>query len=205
MDKKTEIKAIIFDVGGVLVQTDWNGIADEMLKKHNFSTKIWSDYPKSMHKHYKGLSIGKISLKKVFKILSGKQNIRQILIDYEKAHKNNKYINMILIKKLRKLKKFYKLYCLTNISDVHYQFHKKEGIYKNFIKTYASCNTGIKKPNKKCFQLILKEQHLVPSETVFIDDYKENVIAAKSLGINGIIFKNNKQLVRDLRTLGVKI
>lgn len=200
-----KIKAIIFDVGGVLLEKDWDKIKEDMQRKHGFSTKIYSDYPKSMHKHYRGLSTGKKTFKNVIRLLSGKKNIQKILKDYELSHKRNTKKNTPLFNILKKLRENYKLYCLTDINDLHHWFHKRNKVYSNFLKTYASCNTGLKKPDKKCFKLILKNQGLKPEETIFIDDKRENVLSARSLGIKSIVFKNNDQLIKNLNKLGIKI
>jgi putative hydrolase of the HAD superfamily len=203
--QKKEIKAIIFDIGGVLLTKDWTKISRFMIRKHGFSTKIYSDYPKSIHKKYKGLSTGKISFKDIIKLLSGKKAITKIVKDYSKIHKKHTKLNKNLFKLLKKLKIKYKLYCLTDTNDMHYKFHMKNGIYSHFIKTYASCNIGLKKPDKRCFKLVLKNHKLNPKETIFIDDKKENVKSAKKLGMKIILFKNNRQLITKLKKFGVKI
>jgi epoxide hydrolase-like predicted phosphatase len=198
------IKTIIFDVGGVLTNKDWNKINRSMLKKYNFSVKI-SDYPGLMEKYYMGLHIGKISFNEVMKVLSKKKKINLILKDYVLLHKKYTKINYRLYALLKKLKKNYKLYCLTDINDLHYKLNKKEGIYSPFVKTYASCKIGLKKPDLRCFRLILKNHNLNPREVLFIDDRIENLISAKKLGMKAILFRKNNQLINDLNKLGIKI
>jgi putative hydrolase of the HAD superfamily len=202
---KHEIKAIIFDVGGVILTKDWEKIKEVILKKHGFSTKIYSDYPKYMHKKYRGLSTGKISFREVIRFLSSKKRISAIIKDYSKAHKKYTKINKPLFKLLKHLKKNYKLYCLTDTNDLHFYFHKKSGIYDSFLKTYASCKIGLKKPDKRCFLLVLNNHKLLPNQTIFIDDRHENIKSAQSLGMNTILFKNNKQLIIELKKLGIKV
>jgi len=199
------IKNIIFDIGGVFVWKDWESIKKEMMEKHGFSTRIYSDYPKKVQANYKNVLIGKASLKDVFKIISQKKNLKKILEDYESLNKKYQCVNKPLLDYANLLKKNYKLYCLTDVSDLHYQFHKKNGIYKPFIKTYASCKIGIRKPNRKIFLRVLKENNLNPVETLFVDDIESNVEKAKSLGIKGIIFKSNQDLFKKFLELGIKI
>ena len=51
------------------------------------------------------------------------------------------------------------------------------------------------------YSLLLKRYGLNADECVFIDDLKENIEAAKALGIHGIVFETYEQAVRDLNEL----
>jgi HAD superfamily hydrolase (TIGR01509 family) len=62
----------------------------------------------------------------------------------------------------------------------------------------------MKKPHKKFYQLLFKKSQLKPEELVFIDDSEPNIIAAKKLKMNVILFQNARQLKKDLKKIGVK-
>ena len=49
-----------------------------------------------------------------------------------------------------------------------------------------SCTVKITKPDKRIYQLLCERYGLLPSECVFIDDTLKNVAAARSLGMRGI-------------------
>jgi putative hydrolase of the HAD superfamily len=66
-----------------------------------------------------------------------------------------------------------------------------------------SGNTGMVKPQPALFNLFLSTFNLMPHQCVFIDDRPENVAAATNCGMTGIIFKNSKQLERDLHARGI--
>ena len=57
------------------------------------------------------------------------------------------------------------------------------------------------KPDPNIYKLLIKTYELTPQNTVFIDDKRVNVEAAKELGIQGIHFKNASKLREDLRKL----
>ncbi len=42
----------------------------------------------------------------------------------------------------------------------------------------------MEKPNADIFEYVLKDAHIQPSETLFIDDAQVNCLAAEALGIN---------------------
>ena len=51
----------------------------------------------------------------------------------------------------------------------------------------------------------LESSKAEPEECVFIDDLIENVHAAQSIGIKGIHFKDEENLIIDLRRMGIRI
>ncbi len=198
------IKAIVFDAGGVLFETDWGSIKKEIMKRHNFSIFLYSDYPKKIQNRFKGLETGRTSFKKVIKELSGFEEIGEIVSDYKKAYTKHQKINRELFNLIKKLKKKHHIFCLTNTNDIHFEANIENNLFKHFKKSYSSCKIKFKKPDKRAFQVIFKENKIPQKETIFIDDKKENLATAKKLGMRTILFKNNPQLIKDLKKLGVR-
>jgi FMN phosphatase YigB (HAD superfamily) len=60
-----------------------------------------------------------------------------------------------------------------------------------------------KKPNPAYFTTYLEQNHLKPGNVIFIDDRPENVAAAQSVGIIGLLFKSPEQLWHDLQSLSI--
>jgi putative hydrolase of the HAD superfamily len=57
------------------------------------------------------------------------------------------------------------------------------------------------KPDSKIFRLFLERYGLNAGECVFIDDQKQNITAARNIGIPGIVFKSYRQAYRELKKL----
>ena len=55
------------------------------------------------------------------------------------------------------------------------------------------------------YEYFVKKTGLDPNLCVFIDDYKKNIIAARKIGFKGILFKNLKQLKKELSAFSVNI
>lgn len=55
-------------------------------------------------------------------------------------------------------------------------------------KIFVSCELGLLKPDTEIYKQVLKKLKAQPEEVVFIDDKLTNIEAAKSIGINGIVF-----------------
>lgn len=205
--KKPEIKAIVFDIGGVLVLENGSAIARQVGKLFNLDLEKFEE---TRIKHYHLSSRGQMSEKEYYLSISRELELEKVKI--------NKFINhwkKLIYKKtklhkeseqiLKKLKKNYLLATLTNVSPYHEGPRIKNQVYKHFKHKLASTEIGLLKPNLEFYKLLIKKLKLPPNQLVFIDDKERNMPPAKKLGINTILFKNNKQLKRDLRKLGVKI
>lgn len=98
---------------------------------------------------------------------------------------------------LLKLKSKYRTFLMSNINDIHYthimnyllkEFNMK-GNDHLFEKVYYSHLVGKRKPDAAFFQQILDENHLNPTETLFIDDSPQHLATAKQLGIQTYLMK----------------
>lgn len=107
------------------------------------------------------------------------------------------------IELLKRLKSKYRLFLLSNTNGIHLEAFQK--IYNDafnngsldslFEKTYYSHKIGFRKPNKEAYEYVLKENHLVPAKTLFIDDALVNVDAARESGMKAIHLEPGKTLL----------
>ncbi|KAI9437650.1 hypothetical protein H4582DRAFT_291977 [Lactarius indigo] len=58
----------------------------------------------------------------------------------------------------------------------------------------------MRKPELCFFKFVLNEIKAEPSSVVFVDDKSENVLAARSLGMNGIVFDDVQRVRQSLQT-----
>ncbi len=104
------------------------------------------------------------------------------------------------IKVLRKLKEEgHKLVLLSNACDflVPYLIKRYE-IEDLFDELYISYEIGHYKPNEDAFLYPLDKSGYKPEDSYFIDDNKENVAVASSLGINGLLYINDENTIDDI-------
>ena len=208
-EEERKIKAIIFDVGGVLEIGKVNlkqlqnkhyhtGVHEYIAKKLKIPMDQWID---SMNTSYELSMQGKISREKTLNTIAKNNNIsstklRKIIF---KAHKRNFKTNKQLFKQAFKIKQLgYKIAVLSDQWHLSYDaVMKNNKLFKKFNPVIVSCKVGIRKPNPKIYQLTLKKLKLKPEECLFIDNQKWNLLPAKELGIKTILFKNNKQLFEN--------
>ncbi|MBI4360808.1 HAD-IA family hydrolase [Candidatus Micrarchaeota archaeon] len=104
---------------------------------------------------------------------------------------------------IQRLRKKYKVAALTNMGpELFSLWSRKWGFSHVYDYVYYSGQYGIKKPDERLYQIILKETHSTAANTVFLDDLEENVAAAKKLGIHGIVFKDAKSAEKELEKMG---
>jgi putative hydrolase of the HAD superfamily len=188
------IKAVILDLGGVLLNIDYEktrkafaglGIEDFNAHYNQFKGSTLFD----------DLETGKIKevdFYRAFREQTGlktkDEQIREawnaMLLDFPSAR----------VQFLKDLRKKYRLFLLSNTNAIHhdeFQRHFRETSKLNsiddlFDKAYYSHLIGSRKPETEPFEHILKEQNLKAGETLFIDDTQSNLKGATALGIQTI-------------------
>jgi putative hydrolase of the HAD superfamily len=78
-------------------------------------------------------------------------------------------------------------------------------LLNEFDAFFSSCYLGVRKPDRKIYQIALDVLQRDPEHAIFIDDRSENVAAAASLGIHGIRYQGSEQLTADLEQLGIPL
>jgi len=106
---------------------------------------------------------------------------------------------------LQELSKKYRLFLLSNTDSIHIKtFEEKSGpsfyqdFYNCFEKVYFSFDLGMRKPDPKIYQYLIDKHNLVPENTLFVDDKKENTDSAAALGIKVWNLQVGKEDVVDL-------
>jgi len=201
------LKYIIFDSGGVIVKYK-NTFHPELLAKL-FSIPvegaglIWEENRSRM-------TTGEITTKEFlaelkvrFKNVDEVEELYQRWLDF--FTKDTYIIDKELLNLIKNLKKNYKVYLLTNIFDTSAKHKSHVYISSFFHKAFRSYELKLKKPDKKIFLHVLKEINSKPEESLFIDDQEKNVLAAKKIGLKGIVYKDINQLKSELIKFKVKI
>ena len=97
-----------------------------------------------------------------------------------------------------------KVYLLSNYPREVFALHTECGSFPFLEKVDGKVVSGFVKmikPNADIYKYLLKEYSLCADECVFIDDREENVEAARTLGMKGIVFECYEQAHRELERL----
>ena len=199
----TEIKSIIFDLGGVILNLNYSKTEDEFKKigvlnfKEFYSQKkqtlLFDDFEK-----------GKIKPEEFISSFKESENLKIKEIDFINAW--NAMLLEIPIEKLQfidGLKKDYKIILLSNTNEIHIKKFEDdlkknnmlEQFYKCFDKIYYSSRMGKRKPEENCFNQVLEENRLIAENTLFIDDSVQHIEGAKKAGIKTFHLEKNKSIL----------
>lgn len=108
---------------------------------------------------------------------------------------------------LLKVKEKYRTFLLSNNNEIHYNwivdYLKREyNVNDNnhlFEKAYYSQQMFLRKPNVEIFEQVIKENNLIPEETLFIDDSPQHLVGAKQAGLKTLLMdKHPKDLEQFL-------
>ena len=188
-----EIKNIVFDLGGVIINIDpamtaaaFSEITGKSLDEINERIKIFNLYYR--------YEVGELD----------DEGFRTLIRDFIGAPIEDKSINkawnaLLLdipverIKIIKKLKGNYRLFLLSNTNSIHFKEVENillattgDSFYNLFEKVYLSYEMELCKPDKEIYQYVLRDMNLNPHETLFIDDNLKNVEAASELGIKTV-------------------
>jgi putative hydrolase of the HAD superfamily len=187
----TQTKNIIFDLGGVLLDLDFQ-------KTMNAFEKLGLDDFGNMFSQFNAdelfikLETGHVSESDFYEAIK-KRTVKKIT----EKEINDAFNAMILdfriesLALLEKLAANYKLFLLSNTNNIHLTFFKKLFTQQTakpllddyFSKAWYSNEVGMRKPSAEIFEFVLKEEKLEPAETLFIDDTLINIETAQKLGI----------------------
>jgi 2-haloacid dehalogenase len=203
----TETRAIIFDLGGVLI--DWNPryiyrtVFDSEEKTewflHHICSMDWNEQQDA------GYPIARAVEEKVAQFPEWEKEIR---IYYDR------WTDMLagpipgtvdILKELRKDPSL-KLYALTNWSAELFPVALERYDFLHwFDGRVVSGEEMIRKPSPEIYQRLLERFGLLPGETIFIDDSPRNIAAAAEIGIRTITFQSPDQLKKDLVRAGINL
>ena len=201
-----EIKYVIFDFGGVLLSEDdaWLHSDDvkNLLKVDDSKlTEAWDTaWPESRNGHDNENQF----FSKFLHTATGEsdtQKIMQLKQIYRKYVDKGEAYQI-----LPKLTGKYHLYALTNIAKDWLEFKVKYFNLSEYLEVIiSSCNEGIGKPYKEIYESLIKKTNLTPENALFIDNSERNLIPARDLGFNTILYKNYEEMLAEMKNMGMDL
>ncbi len=193
------IKAIIFDLNGIFLQSE--KLSDRFENDFNISTKVFLPKLKSIM-----AEVRKPNAKpafsyweQAFKQWKIKLNEKEFWNYWFKGEiQSNKMINYAGFLK----RKGIKIFILSNNFKERANFYNHYPWIHDIInKVYFSWKTGFIKPDIKAWKLILSENGLRADECIYFDDQQKNLDSAESLGIKSFLFTNEEELEKIINNL----
>ena len=186
----SKIKNVIFDLGGVLLNIDFNKTT-EAFRKFGFPhfEKMYSQF--SVDKLFEKLERGIINPEDFYTVMLKVGN-KGLAIEQVKFAWNSLLLNFReeSLQFLNQLKKTHNLFLLSNTNAIHFDAFNIilkeqtgfETLDSFFTKTYYSHLIGLRKPDEDIFDFVIENADLAATETLFIDDTAVNINTARKMG-----------------------
>ncbi|MDQ3683126.1 MAG: HAD family phosphatase [Bacteroidota bacterium] len=197
---KQKIKAIVFDLGGVLI--DWNPsyvfdklIEDEEKRKHFFENICTPDWNEEQDA---GRPVKQATEELIAEHPDWKEAIEAFYGRWTEMLGGPIKETVDILWQIKQ-SGHYKLYALTNWSAELFPIALELYDFLHwFDGRVVSGEEKIRKPDPVFYQLLLDRYQLKAEETLFIDDNIRNKNAAEELGIRSILFRSPQLLKEDL-------
>jgi glucose-1-phosphatase len=200
------VRALVFDIGGVIVRTDvkraLGNLADGSLHSPAEALQLiqtdprWQDWqegriaPREWHAHLSARLGMTVSFGRFCEIWNRALDPAPILSGDFFAD----------------LSAHYKLALLSNTDPIHVAHQEATFSFFRFFPTRVySCSVGLTKPHPGIYRRALAACGIHAPEAVYIDDVESYVVSAQRLGMRGIVFSGPEQLKESLRALDVKV
>jgi len=194
-------KTIIFDLGGVLVHLDWDGVcgrfvelsgrADEFVRREVMNGPIVTS---SM--------MGQLGAHDFHQALCDKLGIDLGYEDFVSIWNGLLSANEAIVPLVEQLKSGHRLVLASNTDAIHLAHSADNfGVLRQFDHRFLSYEMGLLKPDPAFFHYVLRALDTPAADCIFIDDRADNVASARTIGIAALQFAGDGQLQTDLNTV----
>lgn len=207
MTKNKNIKAVVFDFGGVIELYENE---DPRKSISGLMGVPFKEFSQAYFKYNHLSNVGNISWEDmIMKVVATfdaspetELKVRALVCGYREKRKINTEL-LALFPVLKKLG--LKVGILSNnTSDLRQRLHEKK-VIDLVDEVIISAEIGFQKPHKEAFQVAFERLHVEPEEMVFVDDAVKSLEKSAEIGYVPILFKNNEQLKSDLRNVGIPL
>lgn len=195
------IKAIFFDLGGVILRTE-NSSA-----RTNLATEFGMSYAEMDRFVFECKSAALASLGKMTEEehwLDVTRRLNRPMTDM--SHIRDSFfggdqIDQDIIDQLRTLRKTHQTGLISNAWDGMRQWLTDQKLADAFDALIISAELGIAKPDPRVYQYALEQLGVKAGQSIFVDDLEKNIAASAALGMHGILFQTSQQTLAEIQQL----
>lgn len=198
-------RAILFDISDVIVRIGHRAAIRTLEQRHGIRSGALYRAAHD-HSYWKDFTLGKITERRYLMLVS--QDLRKhspIVIDTNELSRSlvdGSSTDRGVLAYARQLSKTYRLGVVSNLSKEWYRRLARQHRFTKLFKVIAiSGIVHVRKPDARLFRYALKHLKVEPQECVYVDDRPEKARGAKKLGMRVVVFRNVRQLRKDMRRL----
>ncbi len=196
------IKAVIFDMGGVILRTDDPAKREAMARRLGTTRAdleaVVFESPTSIR-----AELGEIPEAEHWKLMA--ERYGQPPETYHELHMeffSGDEVDLELIDFIQSLKPKYKLGMLSNAwTNARRDITRIRPYLDLFDASIFSCEVNLRKPDARIFELMLKRLGVQADEAIFVDDFQRNIAGAAAIGLHTILFQNRQTVEKEIRQL----
>lgn len=192
------VLAIFFDLGGVIVRTEYQAPREHLAERLNMT---YEDLSRVVFdsQSARQASIGKITTEEhwaaIAAILGRPAGEAKELGEEFFA---GDVIDRALLESIRQLRATHKTGLISNGWLDMRSYILRNHIEDAFDTLVISAEVGMMKPAHEIYRLAAERLGVRPDQAVFVDDMPVNIEAANALGMRGILFKDRAQALKEL-------
>jgi epoxide hydrolase-like predicted phosphatase len=195
------IRAVFFDFGGVIGRTEYQAprqhLAERLGMEYEDVVKIVFESPSSER-----AALGEISAEAHWAEVT--KRLRQPASETEAIREEffaGDVIDREIVEYLRSLRSHYFVGLISNAWLDLRDYITSQKIHDAFDHMVISAEVGVMKPEARIYQIALEQAGARPNETVFVDDFRENIEGCQVVGMHGIHFRDPQQALGELKSL----
>lgn len=201
------IKNVVFDLGGVVVNCDArNWLVDRFFNKKMEDTLYALTFGSENWQRWDRGEIGYNTLCRLVLEEARQKGVAfetGVVLEDWFAMLTNKNGTIDLMVQLKKAG--YKLYFLSNTEVETIEKLSRRPFWRLWDGGVTSYEVGVCKPAPDMYAAIVSRYGLIPTETIFIDDKRENVEMAMAMGMTGLRYISYRTLLNDLQSHGLPV
>jgi len=189
------IRSVIFDLGNVLISF----IPSEYLKKKNYPSTIRNTILRDIFQseEWKMLDNGVITVNDAIDSIALKSALKReeitLVFNFRREIMFPLDYNIRLLPELKK--HGFGVYYLSNFPlDVFEEVRNDYYFFKHFDGGIISAEVKLSKPDPRIYSYILDRYSLIAGECLYIDDIEENVRAAETTGMKGLLTNGSEKI-----------
>ena len=202
-DVRASVKAVIFDIGGIL--------------EPPFDDLLWPEMASTL-----GIPTARLRQRQAadgVALTEGRMTLRDFYarvaaevgrpVDPDAAVERHlalygagtAQLDVRILGLIERLRGHHLVACLSNTEVEVGHFNRRRGLFAPFDRVFLSTELGLRKPAPAIFERVLTELGCAPSEAVFTDDKLENVLGAQAVNMRAIHYRDFEGFSRDLARL----
>lgn len=203
-DTGAELKLLVFDMGHVFIDFDWEAVVagfcaasgrsrDELRRAFAEVSRL-------------GYESGRIDSEGFLRELNRRLGTTLSLAEFRDLWTVSFSENREMVQLFETLRQQRPLYLLSNTNEMHYEFLQSTfNVARHFQELILSYKVGCSKPEASIYQEVLRRSGLEAGQCLFVDDLEPNVRAATQIGMQAIRFTGVDDLKTRLTALGFTV